>query len=96
MSTNEVEYKIAGVDVSDIRNRNEVRIVKKMCAALKELGNPEISSQAIRDAFALALNLLPARYKQTGTIVLSEAIRESHLQDAVTRALKQVMSNPKK
>lgn len=96
MSTNEAEYKIAGVDVSDIRNRNETRIVKKMCAALEELGNPEVSSQAIRDAFALALNLLPARYTQTGTIVLREAIRESHLQDAVTRALEQVMSNPKK
>lgn len=96
MGTTVSEYTIAGVDVSDIRNRNEARIVEKMHDALVRLGNPDVSSAAIRDAFALALNFLPARYRQSGTIVLREPIRESHLQDAVTRALKQVMSNPKK
>lgn len=96
MSTNESQYVISGVDVADIRNRNEARIAEKMHEALAQLGNPEVSSQAVRDAYALALNLLPARYKQSGTIILREPIRESHLQDAVTRALKQVLSNPKK
>ena len=90
------KYTILGVDVSDIRNRNEIRIVEKMQIALSNLGNPEISDQALRDAYALALNLLPARYKQSGTIVLREPIRESHLEEAVARALKQVMTSPKK
>ncbi len=95
MSTNETEYVIAGVDVSDVRNRNEIRIVEKMQHALEQMGNPPITPQGVRDAYALALNLLPARYKQSGTIVLREPIRESHLNDATIRALKQVLQQPK-
>lgn len=95
MSTRRSHYVIGGVDVADIRNRNEARIAEKMQEELVRLGNPELTPQAVRDAYALALNLLPARYKQSGTIILREPIRESHLQDAVVRALKQVMTNPK-
>lgn len=95
MSTKESQYVIGGVDVDDIRNRNEARVAEKMQEELVRLGNPVLTPQAVRDAFALALNLLPARYKQSGTIILREPIRESHLQDAVARALKQVMTNPK-
>jgi hypothetical protein len=95
MSTEGPQYTIAGVDVSDVRNRNEIRIVEKMQYALEKLGNPEMTVQAVRDAYALALNLLPARYKQSGTIVLREPIRESHLEEAAMRALKQVLNYPK-
>ncbi len=96
MATKKPQYYIAGVDVSDIRNRNEARIVTKMRQALEELGHPTMTPQAVRDAYALALNLLPARYKQSGTIVLREPIRESHLEDAAMRALEHVLNHPKK
>lgn len=96
MSTKKPQYHIAGVDVSDVRNRNEGRIAEKMQHALEKLGNPEMTPQAVRDAYALALNLLPARYKQSGSIVLREPIRESHLEEATARALKQVLNRPKK
>lgn len=95
MSNEDSRYLIAGVDVSDIRNRNEVRIVEKMQEVLDHMGNPSVEPQSLRDAYALALNLLPARYKQSGTIVLREPIRESHLREAATRALKQVLDKPK-
>lgn len=95
MSNAGSQYSITGTDLSDIRNRNEIRIVEKMREALEQMGNPEMSPQALRDAYALSLNLLPARYKQSGTIVLREPIRESHLREAVARALKQVLSQPK-
>ena len=95
MSSDDSRYLIAGVDVSDIRNRNEVRIVEKMREVLEQMGNPSLEPQSLRDAYALALNLLPARYKQSGTIVLREPIRESHLREAATRALKQVLAKPK-
>ena len=95
MSNDEAHYQITGTDVSDIRNRNEIRIVEKMREALEQMGNPEMTPQTLRDAYALALNLLPARYKQSGTIVLREPIRESHLREAVSRALKQVLAQPK-
>lgn len=95
MAADESQYKIAGIDVSDIRNRNEVRMVEKVREALEQMGNPELSPQMLRDIYALALNLLPARYKQSGTIVLREPIRESHLREAVSRAIKQVTAKPK-
>lgn len=95
MSTDDSRYILNGIDVSDIRNRNEVRIVEKMREALEQMGDPNLSPQSLRDAYALALNLLPARYKQSGTIVLREPLRESHLREAVARALKQVLAQPK-
>ncbi len=95
MANNEDRYRINGVDLSGLRNRNEVRVVEKLREALEELGNPELSAKALRDAYALALNLLPARYAQSGTIVLREPIRESHLREAAARALSQVLAYPK-
>ena len=94
MSGNE-RYTVCGVDLFDIRNRNEARIVEKLREALAELGNPDLPVKALRDAYALALNHLPARYTQSGTIVLREPIRESHLREAVAKALSHVLANPK-
>jgi hypothetical protein len=94
MSGND-HYTVNGMDLSDVRNRNETRIVEKLREALAELGNPELPPKALRDAYALALNHLPARYTQSGTIVLREPIRESHLREAVAIALSHVLANPK-
>ena len=95
MTTDDSRYIIEGVDVSDIRNRNEVRIIDKMREVIAEMDDFNLSPQGVRDAYALALNLLPARYKQSGTIVLREPVRETHLREAAARALKQVISQPK-
>lgn len=95
MSTEDSRYMIAGVDVSDIRNRNELRVLEKMREVLEESEPIELTYQQVRDAYALALNLLPARYKQSGTIVLREPVRETHLREAAARALKQVTAQPK-
>ncbi len=95
MANNEDRYRIGDVDFFDVRNRNEVRILEKLREALEELGNPDLPPKALRDAYALALNLLPSRYTQTGTIVLREPIRESHLREAAARALSQVLAHPK-
>lgn len=95
MSKKSERYVIGTVDLSDIRNRNESRIVEKMRAALEELGNPEIPEKSLRDAYALALNLLPARYAQNGTIVLRDPVRDDDLREAVGKALSQVLTHPK-
>ena len=95
MTTEDSSFSIAGVTVSDIRNRNESRIVEKMREVIAEMDDFDLSPQGIRDAYALALNLLPARYKQSGSIVLREPVRETHLREATVRALKQVASQPK-
>ena len=94
MSGND-RYQVGGVDFFEVRNRNEARVVEKLREALTELGNPELPEKVLRDAYALALNQLPARYTQSGTIVLREPIRESHLREAVAKALSQVLAYPK-
>ncbi len=95
MENDNDRYRIGNVDFFDVRNRNELRVVEKMREALAELGNPDLPPKALRDAYALALNLLPARYTQSGTIVLREPLRESHLREATARALSQVLAHPK-
>jgi hypothetical protein len=95
MTKNNERYVIGAVDLSDIRNRNETRVVAKLRAALEELGNPDIPVRALRDAYALALNLIPARYAQSGTIVLGDPVRDNDLQEAVGKALTQVLTHPK-
>ena len=95
MEQGDSRYTIAGVDVFDVRNRNELRIVEKLQEMVEQMGEPVPSAQAIRDAYALALNFLPPRYKQGGTIVLREPIRENHLCEAASRALSQVLAKPK-
>ncbi len=94
MSGND-RYQVGRVDFFEVRNRNEARVVEKLREALAELGNPELPEKVLRDAYALALNQLPARYTQSGTIVLREPIRESHLREAVGKALSQVLAYPK-
>lgn len=95
MSKSSERYMIGNVDLFDVRNRNETRVIAKMRTALEELGNPDIPVRALRDAYALALNLIPARYAQSGTIVLRDPVREEDLQEAVGKALSQVLTHPK-
>lgn len=88
-------YRLGNVNLAEVRNRNELRVIAAIRKALEELGNPELPEKSLCDAYALALNLLPARYAQRGTIVLREPIREAHVREAVGKALSQVLVNPK-
>ena len=72
MSQYNERYRIGTVDLFNVRNRNEVRIVEKLRDALAERGDTNLDEQTVHDIYALALNLLPARYSQSGTIVLRE------------------------
>ena len=85
---------VNGVDLAKIRNKNEARvarILEKVLAAEQ----PEIPDPLdIQDIYALALNLLPSRYRQTGTIVLSEPVKDAHIESAIRRALRTVQERP--
>lgn len=94
MSQKESQYSIAGFNVSDIRNRNEVRVVKVLRKALQHLNSP-LTPQTIMDIYALALNELPARYTQTGTIVLGDPIKEKIIEQTVQEAIERVLAYPK-
>ena len=47
MSKQHNKYVVAGVDLSDVRNRNEVRVAEALRLVLEEYGNPELDVQTV-------------------------------------------------
>ncbi|MDR1945774.1 MAG: late competence development ComFB family protein [Desulfovibrio sp.] len=88
-------YIFSGTDLYHVRNRNERRVLKSMAENKDIRRMQDLNSDMIMDIYAMALNLLPARYTQSGTIVLREPVRKSVVDKAVREALHLVMRNPK-
>jgi hypothetical protein len=87
--------KINGVDVSKIVNRNERRVADLIPEILDEYYEDYIFEDLdIQDIYALALNLLPAAYAQTGSIVLSDRISDYELRSQIRKAVERVLDNP--
>ncbi len=95
MSLKRERYLVADVDLYHVRNRNEKRVADVLRAELEGRGNPVLDRKSILDIFAYALNQLPARYSQSGTIVLRDPVRRETIQKAVKKAIAQVLDNPK-
>ena len=95
MSAAREKYIVAGVDLYHIRNRNEQRVIRCLLEEIERLGLAKVSPEAIQDAYALALNNLPARYVQQGTIVLRDPVKKMTIEDVVTASIKHVLDNPK-
>ncbi|HMA66344.1 MAG TPA: late competence development ComFB family protein [Desulfosalsimonadaceae bacterium] len=87
-------WQVRGVDLSRIRNRNERRVVTQMKALLPEYPDFEPDILAIQDIYALALNLLPARYAQEFTIVLNDPVSDENIRGAVREAIHRVRAKP--
>lgn len=87
---------VQGVDVSAIRNKNESRVARLFEKVMREDGVGELDPLDVQDIYALALNLLPSRYRQAGTIVLSEPVKDSHIESALRRAMRTVGERPKR
>jgi hypothetical protein len=90
----EINYVVGGINLTGIRNRNEIRVSEALRVVLKERGNPELSAEAIRKTYAYALNRLPTRYAQFGTIILGDPVRPHEIYAAVQDALHQVLGPP--
>lgn len=89
------ELLIHGVDVSGIRNRNEQRVARLVPTILaEEYEDFEFEDLDIQDIYALALNLLPARYVQRGTIVISERLSDYEIKGKIRIAVERVLDNP--
>ncbi len=86
---------LGDVDLSSVRNRNEQRVIECMRKMLEELGSPALPEKLLKDAYAYALNQLPARYTQCGTIVLRDPVRRETIETHVSEALRRVLENPK-
>jgi hypothetical protein len=88
------KYELGVHNLFLIRNKNEVRVIAEMARILQELGDYDPQDLDLEDIYALALNKLPARYVQNGSIVLGEPVRESDVADAVRYAISVVRDNP--
>jgi hypothetical protein len=89
------KYKMGDVDFFNIRNRNEGRVIKALQELLQRKGSPWISEKDLQDIYALALNVLPPRYTQRGTIVLRDPVTKREILAALEDAYDQVVERPK-
>ncbi|MFO7838399.1 MAG: late competence development ComFB family protein [Desulfosalsimonadaceae bacterium] len=90
----DTRWQVNGVDLSRIRNRNERRVIAQMNALLSEYTDFDPDILAIQDIYALALNLLPARYAQEFTIVLNDPLTDENIRSTVREAVHRVRARP--
>lgn len=89
-----IQYIFRGVNLNDIRNRNEMRVLEQLPRTLDEYPDFEPNIIDIQDIYALSLNLLPAFYTQAFSIVLKKPIDDQKVQDAIRKAIEIVRGNP--
>jgi hypothetical protein len=87
-------HMVRGVNLENIRNTLELRVVALMEPVLLRHPDYEPSSYDIQDIYALALNSLPARYVQSGSIELSGKVPDADLLQAVEQAMARVRARP--
>jgi len=88
------ELKLRFVDLSRIVNKNEKRVVLAMEKQLADIDDWEPEALDIQDIYALALNRLPPRYVQEGTIVFNEPVRREDVEKIVQEAINKVRKSP--
>lgn len=87
------------VDFSSVRNRNEkmvFRALEEFLASDRGRSYQDLlSAKDYQDIYALALNQLPARYAQSGTIIIGNPVRTEDATQAVYDAFETVLNHPK-
>lgn len=86
--------KLQGVDLTRVYNRNEKRVLQVMERIFAAVDDWDPEALDIQDVYALALNSLPPRYVQDGTIVFNESVRNAEIEQAVRRAVEKVRKKP--
>ncbi|OIO03680.1 MAG: hypothetical protein AUJ49_04065 [Desulfovibrionaceae bacterium CG1_02_65_16] len=92
MSRQKLEYN--GVPLDSIRNRNEERVVRLLPQVLAEYLDYKPSYLDIQDIYALTLNNLPPRYKQSGSIIIRESVTEAEILRELRLAVDRVEKAP--
>ncbi|MBU1041424.1 MAG: late competence development ComFB family protein [Proteobacteria bacterium] len=88
------KYEVAGVPLENIRNRNELRVIKLLPQVLAEHLDYHPSYLDIQDIYALTLNNLPPRYRQQGTIIISESVSDKEILRELRNSVNQVELAP--
>jgi hypothetical protein len=86
--------EVNGVPLGNIRNRNEERVIRLMPQVLAEHLDYRPSYLDIQDIYALTLNNLPPRYKQSGSIVIHEPVSEAEIIRELREAIRKVEISP--
>lgn len=86
--------KLQDVDLSRVYNRNEKRVLQAMEKIFASIDDWDPEALDIQDIYALALNSLPPRYIQDGTIVFNESVRNADIEQAVRLAVGKVRKKP--
>ena len=85
---------MAGVSLENIRNRNELRVIKLMPQVLAEHLDYHPSYLDIQDIYALTMNNLSPRYRQQGTIVIGEPVSDAEIIRELRAAVNKVELAP--
>lgn len=92
MSLNDVNFDL-------VINRNEKKVRKALEEFMAQGRGASYAStlteKDYQDIYALALNRLPARYCQKGTIVVGDPVRDEDVDEAVLDAFDIVIRRPK-
>jgi len=78
-----------------IVNKNEARVRKLLPEVVEEFAEYRPTTLEIQDIYALSLNLLPPRYVQQYSFVISEPIAEARIREALREAVETVRAHPK-
>ncbi|MEE8396036.1 MAG: late competence development ComFB family protein [bacterium] len=91
----EDKYLVGSMNLAEIRNRNEIRVIKALGEMLKDSPDFCGCQLCVEDAYALAMNQVLPHYVQRTTIVLApKTVSEESIRESVASALKQVGWNP--
>lgn len=88
------ELRLQFVDLSRIYNKNEKRVILALEKILAGIDDWEPEALDVQDIYALALNSLPPRYVQDGTIVFNEPVKRADIENAVEKAVEKVRKSP--
>ena len=94
IAINEAEYLFGDLDLMEIRNYNEVRVISSMRRILGSVPEYEPNDIDIQDIYALAVSSLPPRYRQFGIEVYREEVTDAMVDEAVFKAVQAVREHP--
>jgi hypothetical protein len=87
------DYDAFGIQLENVRNQNEIRVVKMMRELIPQFPDFDYCPICIQDVYALSLNQVSPKYVQIGTIVLKRELTDEDLRDIVENAVEQVLKN---
>ena len=88
-------YIINGVDLSEVRNRNEILVIAAMKEVIEPNSHVDGCSLCIEDLYALILSRIPACYAQKGSVILHPEISKAEILEIVQNAVTLITQNPK-